>query len=152
MPRGQLGAPHPTGYGDCVAQEGETPGIAQEDETRVVRSRRWSIPDPVQLVLVFVVGVCLTLTVAAFVFYFADLEVRDDSNPADSDLVSVPNVLGQRTYDAQIKLRTAGLRPRNDFSARPQRNVSFFDTTVKLQRPVPGAQVEPGSTVQLQVE
>jgi hypothetical protein len=134
-----------------VAQEDETRVIPQEDETRVAPSRRWGNPDRVQLGLAFVLGVCLTLAVGGLIFYFADLEVRDDSKRAASGRVSVPNVLGQSTYDAEIELRTARLKPRNDFSARSQ-NVSFFDTTVKLQSPPPGTRVKLGSTVQLQVE
>lgn len=134
-----------------MARDDETRVLPQKDETRVAPSRRSSNPDRVQLGLAFVLGVCLTLAVGGLIFYFADLEIRDDSKRAGSGRVLVPNVLGQSTYDAEIELRTARLKPRNDFSARPQ-NISFFDTTVKLQSPPPGTKVKPGSTVQLQVE
>ena len=134
-----------------MARDDETRVLPQEDETRVAPSRRLGNPDRVQLGLAFVLGVCLTLAVGGLIFYFADLEVRDDSKRAGSGRVSVPNVLGQSTYDAEIELRTARLKPRNDFSGRPQ-NTSFFDTTVKLQSPPPGTRVKLGSTVQLQVE
>ena len=143
--------PHPTGYGDCV--EDETRGIAQEDETRVVRSQRWSIPDPVQLGVVFVVGVCLTLTVATFVFYFADLEVVQEG--AESSIVSVPNVRGQSTPDAESEVQSAGLEPESDYYEQSQFWRGFNpigETVIATQNPDPGTAVEAGTPVGLGVK
>ena len=131
-------------------QDDETRVAPQKDETRVVSFRRWSNPDPVQLGVVFVVGVCLTLAYGGLIFHFADLEVRDASKRAGSGRVLVPYVLGQSAHDAEIELRAARLEPRDDFSAQPP-NVSFFDTTVKQQSPVPGTRVKVGSTVHLRL-
>ncbi len=107
-----------------------------------------------KLASAFAAGAVFACLVALAVLYLADYEVVDSSS-GDSDLVSVPNVLGQEVDDAEAELSAADLGVTvSDLSIASKygQTPEEFGATVRAQNPDVGTDVKPDTTVTIAVE
>jgi hypothetical protein len=125
----------------------------------------WDTRRRVKTAAAFAGGVIATLVIAFAVFHFAGLEVGEEGSGSGADdfVLTVPNMLGQPSADAEADLEVAGFRvrvlqyvPPSAFEKELGVGKRWYpanpsEAAVRRQRPDPGAEVEPETIVTIGV-